>query len=385
MSNSNLLLSIIIPTKNRYSTLLPVVKGILEYNKSLDFELIIQDNSDDNTIFIEYLKENIDQRLKYFYIKDSIPLVQNIDLGISNINGEYSIFIGDDDFTHPQICQVVAEMKRQDISSLIYNAGFYWWESVEFTKESDIYGSKKLWLPLKNTENYVKLDPSNELKKVLVAGAMHYGNLPRFYHGIVKTNFLHDIKSRIGKYVDGTSPDMSFSVSLALVLNEYYFLDFPLSVFGASRNSGAGWGVKKSHYGKIEQMSFLPKDTLKKWDVNLPKIWSGNTTMVQTTQIMLSLFESKLKINYVLVYAKLIATESFMISDLFEIKKFKKYIISPKVFLILSNSIAILIKNALVNRYLLFKYLIGKFNYIVYSNLGIKDAFKEYSKIKLNK
>ena len=51
-----LLLSIVIPTKNRYDYLCILIKSLLK-NQSDEFEIIIQDNSDDNTLFIEFLNK----------------------------------------------------------------------------------------------------------------------------------------------------------------------------------------------------------------------------------------------------------------------------------------------------------------------------------------
>ena len=60
------LLSIIIPTKNRYSTLLPVLDSIIDnLSNEYEYEVIIQDNSDDNKPCIDYLSNKNASKLKY--------------------------------------------------------------------------------------------------------------------------------------------------------------------------------------------------------------------------------------------------------------------------------------------------------------------------------
>ena len=64
----NPLLSIIIPTKDRYSTLFPVVDMILAYNLNSQIEIVIQDNSTDNEEAQNFIQSKLGfKNLKYFY------------------------------------------------------------------------------------------------------------------------------------------------------------------------------------------------------------------------------------------------------------------------------------------------------------------------------
>ena len=61
------LLSIVIPTKNRYFTLINLVEKLLTWDND-DYEVVVQDNSEDNSDIIDFLKkyEN-NKNLRYFH------------------------------------------------------------------------------------------------------------------------------------------------------------------------------------------------------------------------------------------------------------------------------------------------------------------------------
>ena len=306
------LITIIIPTKNRYETLLPVVKSILNTIKSSDFEIVVQDNSDSNLPAIDYFETCKDNRLHYFYQSGSLSISENTTLAIEQIKGKYSIFIGDDDLVSPYICEIVKKLDNLNAVGLIYTPANYWWESVEFTSENYYYRKKALWIPKKISNRFVKKNSKSELDFMLGKGAVGYYQLPRFYHGIILTKALKDIKDNIGTYLSGSCPDIALSTSLAFVTDEYYFVHFPVSVFGACKNSGGGWTVNKTHFGRIEEQRFLQKGIVDRWDPNIPLIWSERTIYPQTVYETLKAFECSKKINYIAFYASMLANERFL-------------------------------------------------------------------------
>ena len=259
ISNTSPLLSIVIPTKNRYECLIPVISAILSHVESSDFELIVHDNSTSNDSVVDFFREHKDFRLKYFYVKEELSMVDNTLYSINKSIGKYAVFIGDDDLVSPFICEITKILDKKDISCLIYKSGYYWWDSVVFYTSTIFKHKKCFWLPKNISKDLVSLYSKNEMEKVLKSGGVHYGNLPRFYHGIVKRSVLDDIFDKTGTYLPGHCPDMSFAVSISQLIDSYCYMNYPVTIFGASKNSGAGWGENKSHFGKIEEMSFLPK------------------------------------------------------------------------------------------------------------------------------
>ena len=90
------LLSIVVPTKNRYYYLKYLIQ-LIEELQSDEIEMVIQDNSDDNEEFQNYLKEKKYSFIRYDYVKGQIPMSDNSDRAILNSTGEYICFLGDDD------------------------------------------------------------------------------------------------------------------------------------------------------------------------------------------------------------------------------------------------------------------------------------------------
>ncbi|WP_372483392.1 glycosyltransferase [Elizabethkingia anophelis] len=309
---NKILLSIVIPTKDRYSTLIPIVNSLIKYIKSDSVEFIIQDNSSNPKRISDLLFDN---RIKYNYTPGNLSIKENTTLAIEQIRGKYSIFIGDDDLISPYVMEVVEIMEKKSIDCLIYNAAYYWWDSVEFANETYYHKKKAFWIPRERDSSLEIINAKEELNSFLSNGATGMYKLARYYHGIVKTSLLKEIKNRTGEYLNGSSPDMGFAVSLNLSLEKYFFINYPISVYGASKNSGGGWTASKKHYGKIEDQKHLPENIMEIWNKNIPKIWSEASIYAQTThEILLTFNEKDKKINFEAFYGTMLAFEPYLFS-----------------------------------------------------------------------
>ncbi|MDM8338447.1 glycosyltransferase family 2 protein, partial [Mediterranea massiliensis] len=319
------LLSIIIPTKDRYNTLGCVVNGLLPYLSDLT-EIVIQDNSVDNSPYFDLgITSN---RVSYFYNNESLPISENTIQAIEHAKGEYLLFIGDDDFVSPRIEEIAKAVNDKAVDCLIYDAGYYWWDSVKFAR-SDYYNDNDLLLIKSGilSMDIRFLDSKVQLQKVLDRGAIDYNGLPRFYHGIVKRNILDQLKKKCGTYLIGSCPDMSFAISLSLLLDKFAYMNYPVTVFGASKGSGGGLTASKKHFSKIEDATFLRSDIIDKWDNNIPLIWSQKTIYPQTTHEVLLAFRSDYKINYKAFYASMLFYEPYLITYLWP--KMRQCLINP--------------------------------------------------------
>lgn len=316
MEKYKYLLSIIIPTKDRYECLVPVISALIKNIDNIDVEFIIQDNSNDNTVITNFLNSSDDDRVKYFYNTYKMSIVDNTICAIDNARGKYLIFIGDDDLVSPYIYKFVQYINQKGIDCLVYNAAYYWWNSIQFKEENYFHRKEALWLPPKETLVFEKRDSSAELEIMLQSGSGIFQRLPKFYHGIVKRNVLDEIKFKTGTYLPGSSPDIAFSTALSLVLDRYYYVNFPLTVFGASKNSGGGWTASNKHYGKIEDQKHLPKNIIENWNPLIPRIWSEKTIYAQTVTEVLKVFKSNNQFNYITFYGTMLAYEPYLVKFL---------------------------------------------------------------------
>jgi glycosyltransferase involved in cell wall biosynthesis len=303
------LLSIAIPTKNRYETLIPVIEALINNIIDDNFEIIIQDNSDDNEQITKWLSLCKNHKIKYFHNKEHLSVSENSNLAIENCNGEYVIFIGDDDFVSPHIINITKYLDRNGIDCLIYSPGYYWWSNVDFAKESHYHRKNAFWLPNKINSEFIQKESLKEFEFVLGRGGIYYYSLPRSYHGVVRKKVLDKIKNKTGTYVAGSCPDMALAISLALVLDRYYYIQYPVSICGASKKSTAGLNINDKHFGKLEDQVFLPKEISNKWDNRVPRVWSGFTIYAQAIYETLSAFKIKKNIDYNALYASIIIYE----------------------------------------------------------------------------
>ena len=93
---NNLILSVVIPTKDRYSYLKILLQSIAK-SKSNQYEIIVTDNTTNNIEFLSFLKGINSDKIKYYHNTDSLSMSENFNFGVEKANGKYVIVLGDDD------------------------------------------------------------------------------------------------------------------------------------------------------------------------------------------------------------------------------------------------------------------------------------------------
>jgi hypothetical protein len=279
--NAKPLLSIVVPTKNRYYYL----EFFVNYFHSIqsdEIELIIQDNSDlgTNTGFILFLDTIDDPRISYAYTSDDISVVENCDFGIARSKGEYVTLIGDDDIFSKHLLDYVEVCKNNSVDAILPIKGIYTWPDVQprFYK-NNLSGQFRVanFSGKSKQKNVISIQ-----KKVLKLGGTDILDLPRVYHGIVKSSLLNKVYADSGSFFPGPSPDMANAIALCKYVTNYIVLDVPLIVSGHSVTSAGGQGAQGQHYGDISKIKHLPKDTAANWNSKVPFYWSGNTIYAES-------------------------------------------------------------------------------------------------------
>jgi glycosyltransferase involved in cell wall biosynthesis len=330
INKESILLSIIIPTKDRYDTLLKVLDSLMLINSN-EFEVVIQDNSFEVSTIERYLKSKNDSRIKYFHNKEKLSQTENSDLAVKNSKGEYVCFIGDDDGVMPYIVHVVKWMKEMNIRVLKgYKPDYYWPLLNSTSTSSDTSGILKSKNFTYKVERY---ETKSALKWVMEKGGTSMGNIPCLYHGIVHRLVLNKIFFITSSYFPGPSPDMANGVALCVLESNFYYADFPIIISGKSINSIGGQGVLHKHVSKIEDVAHLDKNTSLNWSKQIPKYWTGPTIWAESLLKSLERcgFQEKIKeINWPCLYAALIVFHSKNKREIF--KGFNKQIYSLKFF-----------------------------------------------------
>lgn len=296
------LLSIVIPTKDRYETLLPVIDCILSIDSN-ELELVIQDNSGDTALIKNFLTIQKDKRLKYFHKKEKLSQTENSDEAVKNAIGKYVCFIGDDDGVLPYIIDAVKWMERERIDILKGREPGYYWPGMPTTSTS---GDKNgVLVNKKYSYRIEEIITSNALTYSLRKGGTSMALLPCLYHGIVSKKSLNKIYSRTKTFFPGPSPDMANGIALCLIEKDYTFVDFPIVISGKSNSSIGGQGVKHNHINHIDNVAHLPSSTSANWNDIIPKYWTGQTIWAESLLKSLEAFDEfrlikKFNISYLI-------------------------------------------------------------------------------------
>lgn len=295
------LLSIIIPTKNRYEYLKECLYTLSQLNRE-EVEIIVQDNTKENDEIIQYIKElNLDN-LKYFHDESELSQTANSDLAASHITGEYCTYIGDDDSVASVAIDVAKYLKKHDIDACVCNMATYHWPDVVFQ------GKKQPALFFDSRRCKIKtLDREKVLKSFLSWGCQDIHYMPRIYHGIIKSSVLKEIKEITGSFFPGPSPDMANATASILLVRTMIEVRLPIIISGFSFKSAGGMGLRGTHTGSLSSAKQLPPNAEKEWSSKIPKVWLGYTVWTESSEkafIRMGKQEYVNKINYNAMFAK---------------------------------------------------------------------------------
>lgn len=300
--SQQILLSVVIPTYNRYKYLKGSIEAF-ETIKSDEIEFVIQDNTENNKEIVEFLKEVNDPRIKYFHYRAHISQTENSDMAVENSCGEYVAFIGDDDTICGSIIEAAKFCKENGIDTCLSELPGFNWPDMEFVggkKQANLYLAKRV------TGRVTRIDTTEQVDFALRYADGIPEQMPRVYHGITSRKVLDVIKEKTGTFFPGPSPDMASSLAISLSTNKAIFISDYIMISGYGYKSARGEGNRQQHYGKISEKPWLPKDTEKKWDPEIPKIFSGETIIAESLSRCLREMERNdllKKYSYGILYA----------------------------------------------------------------------------------
>lgn len=268
-------LSIIIPTKDRYVYLLPLIKLIDSY-KLKECEIVIEDNSSDNSEISEFLSSHtFTTPIVYNHTPVQIAICDNIDNAINHSSGKYVCIIGDDDAVTPLILECLDFMDENGADSfrqaeeITYKWPSYADDKNVFCGGTLVYGALD--------DSYETVDTVGEVVKVIGNGIMSLGKMPCVYQGIVRRATLDRLNNIGGTYFPGPSPDMANAMALSFVVDKHIVGNMPVIVSGGSEYQGGRSKKIKSWVQPLENIPFISEEAKKKWDKRVPYFWCGHT------------------------------------------------------------------------------------------------------------
>lgn len=300
------LLSIIIPTKDRYKYLKQLI-CLIDSFKLERLELVLQDNTRDNSEIVDFLNDKERTFLKYFHIKESMPISNNVDLAIENSTGEYVCFIGDDDGILPNIVECVEWMKKNEIEALRPAVAiFNWPDYIDWDNE----GLSGALLFDEFSFEMSEINSKSSLQALAQRGFRNIYTIPKLYQGIVKRSCLNEIY-KIGKtYTPGPSPDMATAVALCFTVKKFVTINVPVILVGQCHSVGGGERTLKGMTKDIDDVPFLPKNSKIAWDERIPRVWCSQTVWPESAIKALAYMGKKneIEINYEFILAWFVQT-----------------------------------------------------------------------------
>ena len=272
------ILSIVIPTKDRYETLLILIDYILGWGRE-DVSVIVHDNSTDNSLMQNYLvQRGPDAKLIYTHNPSQMSMVENFCGAMGAANGKYVCLLGDDDGLVESTIDLCYWMAKQGIDSATFDRPRYDWPNLlreSSCETKDTQGT----LVIPQCDGHIQsIDIDEELTRYLQAAVTNYKNYgPAPYNGLVARKVFELTLETTGSYFPGTTPGMAASISAFLAAKKHVHIGIPFICGGHSFKSAAGLGRRGQHVGEIRDIKSLASDTADLWSPELPLFWSGFT------------------------------------------------------------------------------------------------------------
>lgn len=274
-------LSIVIPTRNRYNTLRVVIAYLLSW-KSNDFEVVVEDNTDDSSELADFvLLHSADPRFSYAHSPAPRSMVENCERAVRRAKGKVLTVIGDDDSVTECAVDAACWMMSSEIEALVCGVSLYTWPDMEHAIAINRgYNGKLIVGPSRGDVKIV--DARGVLDKVARSGAQNLTQAPRLYQALVQREVVERIFADIGTCFPGPVPDMSSAIALCKYARRCAVTDIPLIVAGQSRSSMSGRNSVRKHQGDIRGEESLPADVAEHWDRRIPRYWSAPTIWAET-------------------------------------------------------------------------------------------------------
>lgn len=272
------LLSIVVPTKDRYKYLKHLIKLIQSFNSD-EIEIVVQDNTTDNKEILDFLSELDYSGCKYFHEVGQLPMTTNADKAILHSEGEYVCFLGDDDGICSNCLDYCRYMKENGYEAMRSNLADYYWPDA-ITKYDNTQG--KLAIP-RISKKKQDLRSEDELMDVVKRGFIDRGNLPSVYHGVAARTALNRIYEKCNTFFPGQSPDISNGIAMALVMDKFLMVDDVVTISGASKFHGGATIGNFRRYPQIKDMAWFRPDAEEIWDKHLPRIAVGSIIWAESS------------------------------------------------------------------------------------------------------
>lgn len=270
-------LSIIIPTRNRQRYAAKCVETLLKMSGD-DYEVIVHDNSDDDSLKGLLAPFFDSKKLFYAYSCEELSFCANFEKSVEMSHGDYLVMIGDDDCVFPEIVALTNALRKKNVDSVLFptNTLYVWPNAV---------GSGGGTLTVRKNRFYLKKRrTAGAIEQMINKGNYDYQGyaFPKIYHGIIKREKLDQVKEKTGRYFGGLTPDIYSAVALSFVTSEIIYINQSFTLPGMCAKSGSADSVTGRHTGELSSAPHFRGNKGYQWNEKVPYLYTVDTIWAET-------------------------------------------------------------------------------------------------------
>lgn len=268
------LLSVIVPTHDRAKYAIPTIQSVLDISERI--QVIVSDSSPIDGISASFKNLSDPDRLKIIRPKTGVSVVDNFNFALAAADGEYLVFIGDDDFVSAEVLLVAEWAKSNNVDALkLKFPALYYWPDFKHATRGESYAATLHIAPFTG-----KITP-HDARSALDYACDNFGGgvfeMPRAYAGMLSSKLAKDIVNKYGALFGGVSPDIYSSALISSEARKCVTVDFPLVIPGASGGSTTGQSAAGGHRGKLRENAHIAAFPDLVWDARIPEFYSVPT------------------------------------------------------------------------------------------------------------
>ena len=224
---SNPRFSIVIPTRNRHTTLKYALLTCINQKNFGDYEIIVCDNcsSPETKKTVERFES---EKIKYIRSDWPLAMSQNWELAVSHAEGEYVIVIGDDDGLLINALYKIDQLLR------IFGTEVLRWQRVNYYWPDYPKDKNRLVIPLVWQNRIMQ---SREIISKAANLKVIDWELPQLYNSAVHRDIIALLRKKTGRVFAATSPDLYSGFAFAYLSGSYLSVGLPMSISGGSKSS----------------------------------------------------------------------------------------------------------------------------------------------------
>lgn len=226
--------TVIIPQKDRGEYIGSTLRTCMIQDYP-NFEVIVSDDcSEDNSVEVIKALAERDHRIKLFAHEKHLGMRDNFEFALNQVTSGYVMALGGDDGLAPgciwRMYEIIKETGRQLLA----------WAPATFCYPSESGGHSIFYLNRKKGDGIKILKSTDFLNKITRTFNYQIDECPMFYmKGVASMELVNRVKSRTkdGSFYYCPTPDGFSGVVLAGEVEDYAYVDEPLTIVGASPKS----------------------------------------------------------------------------------------------------------------------------------------------------